>query len=94
VKDATRKWQFYGRHHPQQSCRSFAFRAAALTLMTGMPSWGDHSDAELWAMVSFLDKLPNMTEQDYAKLVIASMAHGGHHGGDQDQTKHDDQGHR
>jgi mono/diheme cytochrome c family protein len=47
--------------------------------MTGMPSWGDHSDDELWATVGFLEKLPNMTEQDYAKLVIESMAHGGHH---------------
>jgi mono/diheme cytochrome c family protein len=61
--------------------------------MTGMPSWSDHSDDELWATVSFLEKLPNMTEQDYAKLVIASMAHGGHHGGDQGQTKHDDHSH-
>jgi mono/diheme cytochrome c family protein len=61
--------------------------------MTGMPSWGDHSDDELWATVGFLEKLPNMTEQDYAKLVIASTAHGGHHGGDQDQTKHDDHSH-
>jgi hypothetical protein len=34
-----------------------------------------------------------MTEQDYAKLVIASTAHGGHHGGDQGQTKHDDHSH-
>src|SRR6266852_3238474 len=47
--------------------------------MTGMPSWGDHSDDELWATVAFLEKLPGMTEQDYAKLVMASMAHGGHH---------------
>ena len=61
--------------------------------MTGMPSWSDHSDDELWATVSFLEKLPNMTEQDYAKLVIASAAHGGHHGGDQDPTKHDDHSH-
>jgi mono/diheme cytochrome c family protein len=61
--------------------------------MTGMPSWGDHSDDELWATVGFLEKLPNMTEQDYAKLVIASTSHGGHHGGDQDQTKHDDHSH-
>src|SRR5213082_1999739 len=25
--------------------------------MTGMPSWGDHSDDELWATVAFLRKL-------------------------------------
>ncbi len=61
--------------------------------MTGMPPWGDHSDDELWATVGFLEKLPNMTEQDYAKLVMESMAHGGHHGGDQDPTKHDDHSH-
>src|SRR6266851_5169601 len=47
--------------------------------MTGMPSWGDHSDDELWATVAFLEKLPNMTEQDYAKLVMESRAHGSHH---------------
>ena len=47
--------------------------------MTGMPSWSDHSDDELWATVGFLEKLPSMSEQDYANLVMASMAHGGHH---------------
>ena len=47
--------------------------------MTGMPSWGYHSDEELWATVSFLKKLPGMTEQDYAKLIAASRAQGGHH---------------
>ena len=46
--------------------------------MTGMPAWGDHSDGELWATVAFVEKLPGMSEQDYAKLVMASMAHGGH----------------
>src|SRR5437764_12936039 len=47
--------------------------------MTGMPSWGDHSDDELWATVAFIQKLPGMTDQDYAKLVEASRAQGGHH---------------
>ena len=47
--------------------------------MTGMPAWSDHSDDELWATVGFLEKLPAMSEQDYAKLVMASVAHGGHH---------------
>jgi len=52
--------------------------------MTGMPAWSDHSDDELWATVAFLRKLPGMTPDDYAKLVMASMAHGNehHHGGD------------
>jgi mono/diheme cytochrome c family protein len=47
--------------------------------MTGMPSWGGHSDEELWATVGFLEKLPGMSEQDYASLVKASMEQGGHH---------------
>ena len=47
--------------------------------MTGMPAWSDHLDEELWATVAFLQKLPGMSEQDYAKLVMASIAHGGHH---------------
>jgi mono/diheme cytochrome c family protein len=46
--------------------------------MTGMPAWADHSDEEVWATVVFLRKLPGMTQDDYAKLVMASMAHGGH----------------
>jgi mono/diheme cytochrome c family protein len=46
--------------------------------MTGMPAWSDHSDDELWATVAFLQKLPMMSEQDYARLVMASAAHRGH----------------
>jgi len=47
--------------------------------MTGMPSWSDHSDDELWATVGFLEKLPGMSEQDYAHLVMAGTAQGGGH---------------
>ena len=47
--------------------------------MTGMPAWSDHSDEELWSTVAFLEKLPGMSEQDYAKLIMASIAHGSHH---------------
>jgi mono/diheme cytochrome c family protein len=47
--------------------------------MTGMPAWSDHSDDELWTTVAFLVKLPDMSEQEYATLVTASLAHGGHH---------------
>jgi mono/diheme cytochrome c family protein len=60
--------------------------------MTGMPAWSDHSDEELWATVVFLEKLPRMSEQDYAKLLMASMAHSGHHHpgtGDRDATHPD-----
>ena len=46
--------------------------------MTGMPSWADHSDDELWATVAFLRELVEMSPQDYAKLIAASRAQGGH----------------
>jgi len=46
--------------------------------MTGMPSWADHNDEELWATVAFMEKLPGMTPEEYAKLVMASIALGGH----------------
>ena len=55
--------------------------------MTGMPAWIDHSDEELWAIVAFTKKLPGMSEQDYASLVMASMAHGGHHHGGSEEGK-------
>ena len=47
--------------------------------MTGMPAWSDHSDGELWATVAFVEKLPGMSEQEYARLVVSSLAHGGSH---------------
>jgi mono/diheme cytochrome c family protein len=50
--------------------------------MSGMPAWNDHSDAELWATVAFLQRLPGMSQQDYATLLMASIAHGGHHHAD------------
>jgi len=46
--------------------------------MSGMPSWGDHGDDDLWNTVAFMEKLPSMSEQDYGKLVMASTAAGGH----------------
>jgi mono/diheme cytochrome c family protein len=47
--------------------------------MSGMPAWNDHTNEELWATVAFLKRLPDMSEQEYAKLMMASMASGGHH---------------
>ena len=56
--------------------------------MTGMPAWADHSDEEVWAIVVFIEKLPGMTQEEYGKLIMASMAHGGHHhpGGAKDEN--------
>jgi hypothetical protein len=48
--------------------------------MSGMPAWGDdHSDDELWATVAFLEELTELSAQEYAKLIAASQAQGGHH---------------
>jgi hypothetical protein len=44
-----------------------------------MPGWSEHNDEELWAIVVFLEKLPGMSEQDYARLVATSIMHGGGH---------------
>ena len=51
--------------------------------MTGMPAWSDHTDQEMWAIVAFLEKLPMMSESDYAKLIMTNAMHGTmhHHGG-------------
>ncbi|MCC6544848.1 MAG: cytochrome c [Nitrospirae bacterium] len=37
--------------------------------MTAMPAWGvTHSDEKIWAMVAFLQKLPNMTPEQYKAI--------------------------
>jgi mono/diheme cytochrome c family protein len=40
--------------------------------MTGMPAWGSHrSDADIWNIVAFLDALPYVPADGYAKLKRA-----------------------
>ena len=60
--------------------------------MTGMPSWADHGDDELWATVAFLKKLTGMSPEEYGKLVMQVMSHGGQHhpggSGDKGETPH------
>jgi mono/diheme cytochrome c family protein len=46
--------------------------------MSGMPAWPDHSDEDIWDIIAFLNKLANMSEQDYGNLVKESMEAGGH----------------
>ncbi len=37
--------------------------------MTGMPAWGPtHSDARIWAIVAFLEKLPHLSAAEYQKM--------------------------
>jgi mono/diheme cytochrome c family protein len=40
--------------------------------MTGMPSWADHGDDELWATVAFVRKLPGMTQEEYGNSSCRS----------------------
>ena len=61
--------------------------------MSAMPAWGSsHDDATIWSMVAFLQKLPNMTPQQYNEIVAKAppdedmdmtddhtMHHGEHH---------------
>lgn len=50
--------------------------------MTGMPAWGSsHSDEDIWSLVAFLKRLPDLTESEYTALVADSGGHshtGGH----------------
>jgi hypothetical protein len=37
--------------------------------MTGMPAWGvTHSDEEIWSIVAFLQKLSDMSYDEYNRL--------------------------
>jgi mono/diheme cytochrome c family protein len=54
--------------------------------MTGMPAWGaTHGDEAIWGLVAFLQKLPEMSPEEFAALseVAGAGGHGdGHeHGG-------------
>lgn len=49
--------------------------------MSAMPAWGTtHDDQAIWGMVAFLQKLPDMTPQQYQALTgSSSEAEEGHH---------------
>lgn len=47
--------------------------------MTGMPAWGvSHNDSELWPLVAFMLKLPDLAEPGYQEL-LARGRHMSHH---------------
>ena len=44
--------------------------------MTGMPAWGiTHNDELLWDVVAFLQKLPELSADEYQALVKSAPAH-------------------
>jgi mono/diheme cytochrome c family protein len=57
--------------------------------MTAMPSWGDHSDDELWNTVAFVEKLPGMTREDYESLTAATEGHHKHGAGEMNMPGRD-----
>lgn len=52
---------------------------------TGMPAWGPtHDDGELWPIVAFVRRLPELEAEEYRRLVATAAAEGmGHHDGDE-----------
>jgi len=51
---------------------------------TGMPSWGTtHDDEAIWGLVAFLQKLPELSAQEYQ--VMSSTSGGHQHGGGEQQ---------
>ena len=38
--------------------------------MSAMPAWGmSHDDATIWSMVAFLQKMPDMSAEQYKEIV-------------------------
>lgn len=53
--------------------------------MTGMPSFGKtHTEKQIWGIVAFLRRLPNLSPEEYAAMVKPE-AEGGQKGGEQEQ---------
>lgn len=43
--------------------------------MTGMPAWGGpHGDAQIWNLVAFLTRLPELTAQQYQEMLRSPAA--------------------
>ena len=48
--------------------------------MSGMPAWGKtHSDEEIWAIVAFLQKLPELSPEQYKAMTASSGESHEHH---------------
>jgi mono/diheme cytochrome c family protein/ketosteroid isomerase-like protein len=66
--------------------------------MSGMPAWGfNHDDPTIWSMVAFLQKLPDMTAEQYEDIVARAPAdhdmEGGHSHSHGDTSAAGDHGH-
>jgi mono/diheme cytochrome c family protein len=60
--------------------------------MTAMPAWGTtHSDAAIWNIVAFLQKLPALSPEQYHSLTGENAT--GHHEGEDADHEHGAEGH-
>jgi mono/diheme cytochrome c family protein len=60
--------------------------------MTGMPAWGKSmDDGSIWGMVALLQRLPEMSVDQYHELVEASEGHS--HGSGEAHVHDDDEHH-
>ena len=51
--------------------------------MTGMPAWGPtHTDAQIWELVAFMKRLPELSPDAYRNLIVNAQddGHGHEHG--------------
>jgi mono/diheme cytochrome c family protein len=63
--------------------------------LTGMPAWGPtHSDARMWAIVAFLEKLPHLTAEQYQEMdrTAGAQEDDRHHHAAQEVVHDHDQG--
>lgn len=68
-----------GGHDPQQKLRRQYWIIKHGIKASGMPAWGlTHSDERMWAMVAFLQKLPELTSAEYRTLTTGHSV-GTHH---------------
>jgi mono/diheme cytochrome c family protein len=42
--------------------------------MTGMPAWGGHGDEQIWSVVAFLARLPDLSPRDYQEYIRSPEA--------------------
>jgi mono/diheme cytochrome c family protein len=42
--------------------------------MTGMPAWGGHGDEEIWSLVAFLARLPDLSPREYLEYIRSPEA--------------------
>ena len=60
--------------------------------MTGMPAWGKtHGDDELWPVIAFLAKLPELDSDAYEAMLVGAAAMG-HHADDAPAAAHSHDG--